>query len=257
MNNNKYRNPEIDARQSDEYYFPYHYIPSVSSFPMFSKTWTFSPSYIAAIKLAGKWLENIKINNKKDHLHMDYGCGDGGFLNTIAKNYNIKNMKFEGIDTDKRAVDWANQFSDGINFECNDLKNLENNKYDSGSLVEVIEHIPPSEVDAFILALSQSMKSGGQLFVTAPSTEKPLEKKHYRHFDFDMLIACFSKYFDVNDCFGFERIDFFGKFCMKLMMRKNYFIETKVTSNYFINSYTKKHQKLDGCGRIGLVLTKK
>ena len=59
----KDRNEVVDLIQSSQYEFPYHYLPSPSGFPNFSKNWLFSPSYIAGINLFVEWLNNINMKH--------------------------------------------------------------------------------------------------------------------------------------------------------------------------------------------------
>ena len=64
----------VDERQANAYEFPYHYIPNSRGFPWFSRRWSFSASYIAAVLLAEEWL--VSLPKVEHHCHMDFGCGD-------------------------------------------------------------------------------------------------------------------------------------------------------------------------------------
>lgn len=254
------RSDSIDAHQSHEYKFPYHYLPSPAGFPMFGKMWSYSASYIAAINLAKNWLTSIGAGDRAGHKHMDYGCGDGGFLHALKKDQRLNHIEFEGIDIDSRAIEWAGIFSSGddsVLFSCGDLNHLPLESQDSGTLIEVLEHIPPNEAHYFVHGIARSLKKGGHLFVTVPSIEKPVEPKHYRHFDFDTLAAEFSSLFDIVECFGFERQSILRKIIFRCTFHGPIYIETPLTSRLLVRLIERKHNTLRSCGRIGLVLRKK
>ena len=250
------RKIEIDKIQSIQYSFPYHYLPNSEGFPNFAKTWSWSPSYIAAIRLFFKWFNDEK---KSDgvHRHMDYGCGDGGFLYHILALDTYENIEFWGIDFDEKALGWANQFFGGGNFICGNIADLPSSNYDSGSLVEVYEHIPPSECPRFLSSISDSLKSGAPLFVTVPSVQKPTSAKHYRHFDFETLIEEFGEFFVVEEIFGFERKSFISKMLLRLLYTSWWYVETRFTSRLLIKTLETKFASIVGCGRIGLLLRNK
>ena len=250
------RNSAIDKVQSEQYSFPYHYLPSVNGFPNFSKGWEFSASYIAAINLFADWLKDAKTTEPMN-LHMDYGCGDGGFLYHVNQLRLFNDIDFMGIDFDSKAISWAKQFSQPENFTCGDVADLSSSKYDSGSLIEVYEHIPPNECPIFLKNIANSLKQNAPLFVTVPSTQKKVSAKHYRHFDFDILLREFDEDFTVEEIFGFERKNTLVKIISRLFSCRWWVIETKITNRLLIDTLQSKHSKIDGCGRIGLVVRKK
>ena len=257
----KTRNASIDTVQSGEYSFPYHYIPSPKAYLKLSKSWVYSASYIAALNLTKKWLGPLLEANKLTrHRHMDYGCGDAGFLYALNQDSEFKGIDFDGIDIDERALRWGKVFSSdiqNINLMCGSLLNLDTDTYDSGTLIEVFEHIPIDEAPDFVNGISRSLKKNSMLFVTVPSTEIPVSEKHYRHFDFESIQRCFSDQFHIVSCVGFEKSSILSKVLKKLMMQKRIYIETSVTSKFFIKEFERIFQQIKGCGRIALVLKKK
>lgn len=255
------RNPSIDAVQSEEYAFPYHYIPSPNGYIKFSKSWNYSASYIAAINLATRWLRAfVATRTSNAHRHMDFGCGDGGFLYALNGSDEFKDVEFYGIDIDERALKWGELFTAdvaNVHLQCGDLVNLECEAYDSGTLIEVFEHIPPDEAPAFVSGISRSLKKGGSLFLTVPSIEIPVSDKHYRHFTLQSIQSCFHEHFDVVSCFGFEKSSLLSRILKSAMVRRRVYVETSVTSNYFIREFERTFPAIHGCGRIGLSLRKR
>ena len=251
------RSTKIDEIQSNQYSFPYHYIPTYDGFPNFSKEWSFSPSYLAAIKLFQEWLK-IEVQSSASHRHIDFGCGDGGFIYNVKSQGNFNHVDFYGNDIDKRAIQWASLFNiESKNFTNDDVANLKSSSFESGSLVEVLEHIPPAECSNFISCISDSLKSKASLFVTVPSTQKPIVSKHYRHFDFETLANEFQNHFDLEEVFGFERKSITTKLISRCMKTRWWYIETAITNRYLIESYSKKYPDISRCGRVGIILRKK
>lgn len=249
------RTADVDMVQSSQYSFPYHHIPNTVGFPYFSRHWGFAASYIAALNIATNWLTSQSV--KEGHRHMDFGCGDGGFVTALAQNRCFNDVTFEGVDTDEGAISWAQKFSNKPDqFRAIDVAKLAKQEYDSGTLIEVLEHIPPDECDAFIKSIAETLKPAASLFVTVPSVEKMLIEKHYRHFDFPLISECFSRYFVVEECFGFEKKSKMMKLGNRLMRNRRIHMETEFTSKREIQQLSRKHQQLEGCGRIGVILKK-
>lgn len=255
------REISIDAVQAAEYEFPYHYIPNGSGYLKFCKYWNYSPSYIAAVNLVKSWLIRFtKCDVGDSHRHVDYGCGDGGFLYAINSDSKFTKFEFEGVDVDERAIKWARNFAvntPNVRFFCGSIEDLTSNHFDSGTLIEVFEHIPPSECESFVAAIAKSLKAGAPLYVTVPSTEIPVGYKHYRHFSFETIKSSFSKYFDIEECFGFEKAGVSDKFLKWLMMGKRHYVEVSFISTFIVKKFERKHPVLNGCARIALILRRK
>ena len=147
----------VDERQANAYEFPYHYIPNSRGFPWFSRRWSFSASYIAAVLLAEEWL--VSLPKVEHHCHMDFGCGDGGFIHALKTRGVIEGVKFFGVDFDDHAIGWAKMFHDQPeDFSCGCISDLQEENYHSGSLIEVFEHIPPDEGTTFVANMAKSSK---------------------------------------------------------------------------------------------------
>jgi hypothetical protein len=105
--------------------------------------------------------------------------------------------------------------------------------------------------------IANTLKQNAPLFVTVPSTQKTVSAKHYRHFDFDILLREFDEHFTVEEIFGFERKNTLIKLINRLLSCKWWVVETKITNRLLVNTLQSKHSKIDGCGRIGLIVRKK
>ena len=254
---NTERNDTIDKIQAEEYQFPYHHIPRLDDFPNFSKRWLFAPSYLAAIHLAKAWLSAQVTTHNSQHTHIDIGCGDGGFITTLKAFPDCSNIQFTGVDYDEQAIAWAKAFSPtGTHFVCAPLSSLPQNSYDSGSLIEVLEHIPPAEIADFVDAIYQVLKPKARLFVTVPSTEVRTHKKHYQHFNFAQLQQIFAEKFSIEECAGFDKIGLLDKLLFRLCFGKHYHFEHAYLNRLLVKLLSRTYPQLHGCGRIMLRLRK-
>jgi len=100
---------------------------------------------------------------------MDIGCGNGLFLNLLAKYSRIQSGL--GIDADLGAVSLAKSVSDkltyvrNLNFLCLSTQtDWPDESFDVVSMVDVLHHIKPKEQKLFIRAAVSHVKDGG-LFV--------------------------------------------------------------------------------------------
>ena len=55
-------------------------------------------------------------------------------------------------------------------------------------MIEVLEHIPDEEVPKFMKIICEKLKSNGVLILTVPSDVRQVNKKHFRHYDKDLVI---------------------------------------------------------------------
>ena len=243
---------EIDRVQYEQYVFPYHYIPRELECQdeeyRFSRIWGFSASYIAACKMIDRWIieENIKGN------HLDVGCGSGALLKWLQDRHSSK-IKFSGIDQNPEAIKWALMFNEGVNFTVGDIEDVPSSYYDSLTLVEVIEHIPPNELKDFIDHIFRVLTPGGKILVTVPSTFSPLVKKHYQHFDFTSLNGVFEKHMTEIHLSFFDNSPLFIRGLKKLFMNKHWYLEVYFLNKIFVNMAKNKHQSIGGrilmCGQ--------
>jgi len=252
----KDRDASIDQIQAEQYSFPYHYIPNVNGYPKFSRRSAYAPSYLAAIQISTDWLLRHCLNNLNGdlHKHIDIGCGDGGFIHALTQCEIPESVEFTGIDMDQRAIAWATMFNPSIRFTTESVSEVESDAWDSGSVVEVIEHIPPAELPTFVSNVGRVIRPNGSLFVTVPSTEIAISAKHYQHFTFESLKSVFGDMFEVVECFGFERKNWLTRTYFRHFFKRRFHLEIGKMSRYIIRTYAAKHARLRGCGRIGLML---
>jgi SAM-dependent methyltransferase len=216
------------AIQHEEYGFPYHYLVQLEgeSFRSY-RSWGWSLQYVTALELVFE-----KLRASRPASHIDIGCGDGALLSYLSKEF--PTLPVVGVDYDEHAIQLARTMSPGIDYQFrNIITDPLPEKFASGSMIEVFEHIPPDLGQAFLEGASKLLQPGASLLMTVPHANKPLIAKHYRHFDFDLLRSCVSPFFEVKEMFAFERPTFAKKLAERLA-RKGVFIESGRLNRYLL-----------------------
>lgn len=250
------RSASVDAIQAQQYAFPYHFIPNPSGHPRFSKSWRFSASYIAALNISRTWLEGCS-DLSSGWNHIDIGCGDGAFIYHLSQYPEFSDLSFTGVDFDARAISWARIFnSDRAQFESVDLAEMTEGSFQSASLIEVIEHIPPQELPNFVEHCARVLKPGAQMLVTVPSAERPVDAKHYQHFTFESLQEVFAKDFEIIECFGFEKRSIWVQAYFRLFFSGPILLEISALGKAIVSRFSVKHSVQQACARVGLVARK-
>lgn len=165
--------------QEDQYEFPYHHIPHISEDGSVVRfrylRWGFK-YYCYLLHIKGL-VESFRPNSV-----LDIGCGDGKLLGILSENIS----KRVGIDLSERPIMFAKAFYPDLEFYVKDASELEET-FDMAVAMEVLEHIPPGEVERFLNACASRVKEGGRLIISVPTTVVPLNKKHYRHYDIEVF----------------------------------------------------------------------
>jgi SAM-dependent methyltransferase len=134
---------------------------------------------------------------------VDIGCGDGRFLCEMARLYPNKHLT--GVDYSERAIQLANAMNPDIDYkQTNIVEHHLPEKFEVATLIEVLEHIPPRQVDEFLRGCAEALQEGGKIILTVPHLNRVLESKHYQHFDSGMLRSVLNPYFTDLVFFPFE-----------------------------------------------------
>lgn len=222
--------------QDEQYEFPYHYIPNIIDKNIFYRTrglyWSFE--YFCYINHIAKIVR--KMRPKKV---LDVGCGDGRFLN-ILKKEGLTDLV--GVDLSDRAIKFAQAFNDGIIFKNEKLSNVKNS-FEVVTVIEVLEHIPDNDVGSFLRGVEEKVSPGGFVIFSVPTKNVKLNKKHYRHYDFE-LFDNQIKNFNINlDFLRAEYLckkDFLFDFYNKITFNKFWICEIKLLNKFFWKYYWKR-----------------
>lgn len=113
---------------------------------------------------------------------VDIGCGDGRFLHDLSVWFPGKTLL--GIDCSSIAIGWARRMNPELAFDIQDiLADPLPAVYSVATLLDVIEHVPPGQLEDFVNGLLGAVRPGGYLILTVPHTNMPLDPKHYQHFN--------------------------------------------------------------------------
>jgi cyclopropane fatty-acyl-phospholipid synthase-like methyltransferase len=223
-------NPKFEI-QDNQYEFPYHYLAFMDKeTPQIKRTLDWGFEYLTYMNVVSAEIKKLKFKNI-----LDVGCGDGYLLNNLETDADKL-----GIDLSEKAIVFANAFSKDAKFEIKDLFALDT-KYDLISLIEVLEHIPNDFVELFMKQVLNLINKDGHFIISVPTTVIPLNKKHYRHYDEQLLSEHIENFSNV-ELVGEKRVFKMSgllKFCMRLLNNRIY----SINSTYILNRFWKWHLK--------------
>lgn len=124
---------------------------------------------------------------------LDFGCGDGRFCYELR----YEGCEIVGVDYSHNALLFARAFNPKIAF----FQSLDDagDCFDWVVMVDVLEHIPPEQINEFLGIVFSKLKPGGKILISVPSVNVPLSRKHYQHFTPDSLTQTISA-FGTPDC---------------------------------------------------------
>jgi SAM-dependent methyltransferase len=246
--------------QSEQYRFPYHYLPIPGPRYRLTRVWNFAPSYLAALDLVRDWIQSQvgAQNSRQRWEHIDLGCGDGALIYHLAQYPEIASrVNLSGIDYDENAIAWAQMFNPSAALYTGDLGTLEPEVYDTASLIEVAEHIPPQKLPQFISKCGRLLRPNGRMVLTVPSVNKKLAAKHFQHFTFDTVQHLFGREFEILSAYGFERHTLLSRLLMRAVYRASVRIESDGVARYLVTTLRRRFSTMKGCGRLFVTLKKK
>ena len=141
------RNEEQQDLQEREYWFPYHYIASFQ--PNFGHCFldTWSMCYVSTIEFI---LEELALVEPGSII--DVGCGDGRLSREVARHF--PQLPVLGVDVSSKAIALARAMNtdvENLRFSETDItKSRPEHPFEVAVLMEVLEHIPPSDIAAFV-----------------------------------------------------------------------------------------------------------
>lgn len=226
------------TRQEEEYSFPYHYIAQFEGDrfkPFFFDSWAIN--YASTIEFL---LQRISLTEK--NRIVDVGCGDGRFSRELSLAF--KGSTVVGMDYSSRAIDLAtaiNSHNHNLFFQSIDITQKHNIcSFDAAVLMEVLEHIPITECEVFIKSAHQLLKKGGVLFLTVPHENKPLEYKHFQHFNVESLSSYLLPYFHIVDVVPFEKISWLRGMVLSVLCNR-FFILNNPHLLFLVYRFYKKY----------------
>lgn len=236
--------------QEEQYELPYHYIPVVDQkgFSQVS-SWSWGMSYLGGIQAVIAQLKKHKFKSL-----IDIGCGDGRFLREVAMEFQAEVVC--GVDYSQRATNLAQAMNPHLDYQC---KNIASDKlkakFDIATMVEVLEHIHPNDVNEFLRGVVSHLNPKGVLILTVPHINKPLQDKHYQHFSVESLTEALQCYFVVDRVIPFDWVSRFTRRAIYLLgySGNNYLITNKRIMNWAYKKVLRgclEPQSEKKCGRL-------
>jgi len=178
------------ALQEQEYSFPYHFIPELRSdgSVVLAKSLAWGLEYLTYFTFVRDTVLSLRPASL-----LDVGCGDGRLLKSLEG----KVPRLVGLEVSHRAALFARALCDGAAIVEGPLDTLEE-KFDVVTSVEVLEHLPDDEVVGFLGAIRRRVKPRGIAIFSVPSTLRPLNPKHFRHYSERTLRETLSQHFAIG-----------------------------------------------------------
>jgi 2-polyprenyl-3-methyl-5-hydroxy-6-metoxy-1,4-benzoquinol methylase len=223
-----------EEMQERQYHFPYHHLSHVEKGAIFTFRHLFwgleHYTYINFV------LDKIETSN---HATLaDIGCGEGRLLCDLAKR--TSRFALYGYDISESAIELARCFTNAPIFATHDILTTPlPSKVDAVVSCEVIEHIKPEQIDQYCKNISLSLNQNGVLFLTTPTTNIPVNKKHYQHFTKTSLDSYLSPYFTINDVWYLNRENWKSKILNKLLSNRLFLSNSIVLNRFILDMYNK------------------
>ncbi|KGM53861.1 hypothetical protein N800_03670 [Lysobacter daejeonensis GH1-9] len=228
---------ETQQLQDQEYCFPYHYVTRFRGNFSQSFTDSWGANYATTIEYVLSQLDGLDFNSI-----VDIGCGDGRLTREMAIRYPDRLVL--GIDYSPRAIRLAeamNQDVESANFMCCDIaQDKIEKRFDVAVLMEVFEHVPCERAASFLDGVRMLLRPGADLLLTVPHVNKPVEPKHFRHFNVATLREQLEDHFDILSVVPFERISIMRTILAKTLHNGLFSLTSRRALNW-IYSYQKDH----------------
>lgn len=98
------------------------------------------------------------------------------------------------------------------------------------TLIEVLEHIPDDDLSAFVRNVARLLKDNGRLLVSVPTVDVPVNRKHYRHYDLDLLRATLQPHFAIESTWWLYRRGLVERCIRSLMCNRLYILNSGYVS---------------------------
>ena len=125
---------------------------------------------------------------------LDIGCGDGRLLHMLQG----KVATLAGVDPVERALLFARAFNPDAVFYHSDVAAVPGT-FAVTALIEVMEHIPDEEYPAFIANVAAKTAPNGNLVVSVPTVNIPMQQKHFRHYTLELLRQQLYPAFEIHE----------------------------------------------------------
>lgn len=221
--------------QEQQYSFPYHYLTHEEDGGIFIFRHLFwglvHYTYISHVIQTILQMEFKTL--------VDVGCGEGRIIHELEKRGAKGNLI--GIDISDKAISFAKVFASRSHFLVHDItaKPLDETA-DIIVSCEVIEHIEPAATQSYINNIHSSLNHGGTMIITTPTTNVPVNKKHYQHFTSEMFDALLKdKFTDVTYTY-LNKVNWYSKVLERTLANRYFISNSKTLNRFVLKQYRKK-----------------
>jgi 2-polyprenyl-3-methyl-5-hydroxy-6-metoxy-1,4-benzoquinol methylase len=226
---------EKDIIQEEQYEFPYHFIPEIedSGAIVTNRFLQWSMMYLSYINFVR---DEVLQSDAKNVL--DVGCGDGRMVYELERNDSTR--RYVGIDISERALHFARGFAPLSEFKVFDIiESPLDEQFDTCTYIETIEHIEPSQIETMLKNIAASLKPGGVMYLTTPTTNVPTANKHYQHFTRELIEEYISDYFTIAEVRYFNVENWLSKLLARLLVNKLLTVNPSWYRKIIFNLYMK------------------
>jgi SAM-dependent methyltransferase len=135
---------------------------------------------------------------------IDVDCGDVRFPRELAAER--PSVDALGIDYSEQSIAMARGMNSDLDYAVIDLLSSDlSQEFDIATAVEVLEHIPPDNLPAFVSSITDVLADDGRFVLTVPHENKPVQDKHYQHFSADDLESLLAPQFETVEFVPFDK----------------------------------------------------
>lgn len=223
---------EKEQIQERRYAFPYHYLAHKQQ-----DAW-----WIGRYELQGyRYLSLLDsvialVHHYQPKRLLDFGCGDGRLLYELANKFNGQMI---GVDISQRAL-WQAQAASAPYSHVSFYRDLEEIPLEPLDLIiamEVIEHIPPEMLPGLLRRLHVTLAENGRFVITVPTTNEPVAKKHYQHFDHQKINRLVEGLFNVEKISYVHQISLKEKLLRRTLVNRFFMTTWKPWLKYAARTY--------------------
>jgi 2-polyprenyl-3-methyl-5-hydroxy-6-metoxy-1,4-benzoquinol methylase len=225
-----------EEKQENQYHFPYHHLTHETNGALYIFRHLFwgleHLTYITFV------IEQIK--QHQPNTLADVGCGEGRIIAELQPHFAREQLA--GYDISERAIGFAKAFTPHITFATHNIVAAPlATTYDAIVSCEVIEHIKPNEVDQYAKHIADSLKPGGTLFLTTPTTNIPTSAKHYQHFTQETLMAHLAPYFSIEEVVYLNQMNRTTSLLSRLLANRFYLSNWPWLNSLVLATYRRRY----------------
>lgn len=185
---------------------------------------------------------------------LDVGCGDGRFLREVSQRFS--DVRLTGIDYSERAISLGKALNPELDYRVVDIIHDDfYETFDLCTMIEVLEHIPPESIPEFLEATRKTVNPSGHLILTVPHRNKPVNEKHFQHFNSSSLSDALASSFEVIEIVPFDGRDKVGSIFRRILglQSENFRIVNKKINNWYYQRVLRNclNEQPEGeCGRL-------